>query len=161
MWRFGVKKLRHISLQCRERLWVVVDLKRRYRNSPNEWMNINIMLSISLYRRNYCHNIIAVLVIVIVISKLLKRHSKAKRRAPAYLRALHQIRGVFWFHKVCVPIKLLSCNIWPGVICIMEQRVYKICSKPLLEGTLCALEVFLCALVPRPVCARTRAKLRV
>ena len=27
--------------------------------------------------------------------KLLKRHSKAKRRAPAYSRALRQIRGVF------------------------------------------------------------------
>ena len=35
------------------------------------------------------------LVIVIVNSKLLKRHSKAKRRAPAYSRALRQIRGVF------------------------------------------------------------------
>ena len=34
-------------------------------------------------------------VIVIVISKLLKRHSKANRRAPAYSRALRQIRGVF------------------------------------------------------------------
>src|SRR6218665_269839 len=34
-------------------------------------------------------------VIVIVNSKLLKRHSKAKRRAPAYSRALRQIRGVF------------------------------------------------------------------
>ena len=35
-------------------------------------------------------------VIVIVISKLLKRHSRAKRRAPAYSRALHHtcIRGV-------------------------------------------------------------------
>ena len=32
---------------------------------------------------------------VIVMSKLLKRHSKAKRRAPAYSRALRQIRGVF------------------------------------------------------------------
>ena len=35
------------------------------------------------------------IVIVIVNSKLLKRHSKAKRRAPAYSRALRQIRGVF------------------------------------------------------------------
>src|SRR6218665_1564341 len=33
--------------------------------------------------------------IVIVNSKLLKRHSKAKRRAPAYSRALRQIRGFF------------------------------------------------------------------
>src|SRR6218665_3462239 len=33
--------------------------------------------------------------VVIVNSKLLKRHSKAKRRAPAYSRALRQIRGVF------------------------------------------------------------------
>ena len=32
---------------------------------------------------------------VIINSKLLKRHSKAKRRAPAYSRALRQIRGVF------------------------------------------------------------------
>ena len=35
-----------------------------------------------------------VIVIVIVISKLLKRHSKAKRRAPAYSRALRLVRGV-------------------------------------------------------------------
>ena len=34
-------------------------------------------------------------VIVIVNSKLLKRHSKAKRRASAYSRALRHIRGVF------------------------------------------------------------------
>src|SRR6218665_1427074 len=34
------------------------------------------------------------LVIVIVNSKLIKRHSKAKRRAPAYSRPLRQIRGV-------------------------------------------------------------------
>src|SRR6218665_926037 len=34
------------------------------------------------------------IVIVMVNSKLLKRHSKAKRRAPAYSRALPQIRGV-------------------------------------------------------------------
>src|SRR6218665_3969791 len=34
-------------------------------------------------------------VIVIVNSKLLKRHSKAKRRALAHSRALRQIRGVF------------------------------------------------------------------
>ena len=33
--------------------------------------------------------------IVIVNSKLLKRHSKAKRTAPANSRALRQIRGVF------------------------------------------------------------------
>ena len=28
-----------VSVLRRERLWVVVDLKRRYRNSLNEWMN--------------------------------------------------------------------------------------------------------------------------
>src|SRR6218665_3274450 len=32
--------------------------------------------------------------IVIITYKLLKRHSKAKHRAPAYSRALRQIRGV-------------------------------------------------------------------
>src|SRR6218665_4044313 len=31
---------------------------------------------------------------IIVISKLLKRHSKAKRRAPSYSQALRQIKGV-------------------------------------------------------------------
>src|SRR6218665_3679446 len=37
---------------------------------------------------------VIVIVIVIVISKLLKRYSKAKRtRAPAYSRALRQIKG--------------------------------------------------------------------
>jgi len=37
LWLFGVK-LRHsaVSVLCRERLRVVVDLKRRYRNSLNE-----------------------------------------------------------------------------------------------------------------------------
>jgi len=39
--------------------------------------------------------ILSVIVIVIVNSKLLKRHSKAKRREPAYSRALRQIRGFF------------------------------------------------------------------
>ena len=41
-----------------------------------------------------CSNFVACInftIIVIVISKLLKRHSKAKRRAPAYSRALRQI----------------------------------------------------------------------
>jgi len=33
-------------------------------------------------------------IVVIVISKLLKRHSKAKRRAPYYSREMRQIRGV-------------------------------------------------------------------
>src|SRR6218665_1069529 len=36
--------------------------------------------------------VVIVIVIVIVNSKSLKRHSKAKRRAPAYSRALRQIR---------------------------------------------------------------------
>ena len=35
-----------------------------------------------------------VLVIIIVIFKVLKRHSKAKRRAPSYSRVLRQIRRV-------------------------------------------------------------------
>src|ERR1043165_7585623 len=35
-----------------------------------------------------------VIVIVIVISKFLKRHSKAKHRAPAYSRALRLVRRV-------------------------------------------------------------------
>ena len=32
---------KHSTVLCRERLWVVVDLKKRYRNSLNEWMNDN------------------------------------------------------------------------------------------------------------------------
>ena len=40
-------KLRHSSNCCgRERLWVVVDLKRRYRNIQNEWINIIFPLSV-------------------------------------------------------------------------------------------------------------------
>ena len=38
--------------------------------------------------------LLIVIVIVIVISKLLKRHSKVKRRAPAYSRALRLVRRV-------------------------------------------------------------------
>ena len=37
-WRFGVK-LWHSICAVLERLWVVVDLKRCYRNSLNEWIN--------------------------------------------------------------------------------------------------------------------------
>src|SRR6218665_912704 len=43
----------------------------------------------------WCPRLPSVIVIVIVNSKLLKRLLKAKRRAPAYSRALRQIRGVF------------------------------------------------------------------
>src|SRR6218665_3704469 len=46
------------------------------------------------------------IVIVIVNSKVLKRHSKAKSRAPAYSRALRQIRGVSnspWEAQVRLP----------------------------------------------------------
>src|SRR6218665_930385 len=47
-----------------------------------------------LLKRKYIGGII--IVIVIVISKLLKRYSKAKRtRAPAYSRALRRIKGGF------------------------------------------------------------------
>jgi len=40
--------------------------------------------------------------IAIVISKLLKRHSKAKRKAPAYSRALH--------HDATLVNKLVPCS---------------------------------------------------
>ena len=46
-------------------------------------------------KSNEKRTIINIRLFVIVISKLLKRHSKAKRKAPAYSRALRQIRGVF------------------------------------------------------------------
>jgi len=42
----------------------------------------------TVYEENIKHKF------VIVISKLLKCHSKVKRMAPAYSRALHQIREV-------------------------------------------------------------------
>ena len=48
-----------------------------------------------IYRYTVCSTI-HVIVIVIVISKLIKRYSKAKRtRAPAYSRALRHIKGGF------------------------------------------------------------------
>src|ERR1043165_7666866 len=48
-------------------------------------------------------------VIVIVISKFLKRHSKAKRRAPAYSRAMRLVRRVVqesspWEVRVRFPV---------------------------------------------------------
>src|SRR6218665_3425701 len=58
-----------------------ISLKLFYRTLSSNWLSRYERDSIKLYR--------------IVNSKLLKRHSKAKRRAPAYSRALHQIRGVF------------------------------------------------------------------
>src|SRR6218665_208071 len=48
-----------------------------------------VLVSVAFY------SLLVGIVIVIVNSKLLKRHSKAKHRAPAYSRALRQIRGVF------------------------------------------------------------------
>src|SRR6218665_1378903 len=48
------------------------------------------------YIRTLIRSLLSVIVIVIVISKLLKRYSKAKRtRAPAYSRALRRIKGGF------------------------------------------------------------------
>ena len=38
LWRLGIKPGR-VSVLCRERIWVVVDLKRRYRNGLDKWMN--------------------------------------------------------------------------------------------------------------------------
>src|SRR6218665_1650193 len=42
-----------------------------------------------------CVCVYVLIVIVIVNSKFLKRHSKPMRRALAYSRPLHQIRGVY------------------------------------------------------------------
>ena len=43
-----------VSVQCRERLLVVVDLKRHYRNGLNEWKNsMKQVLCIEFYKHNY------------------------------------------------------------------------------------------------------------
>ena len=55
-------------------------------------MGVHILpstLSVEFLFHTFCES-----VIVIVISKLLKSHLKAKSRAQAYSRALRQIRGV-------------------------------------------------------------------
>ena len=54
-----------------------------------------ISTTVVYFSLRYTTLLVCELVIVIVNSKLLKRHSKAMRRAPAYSRALRQIRGVF------------------------------------------------------------------
>src|SRR6218665_1703212 len=56
-----------------------------------------VLDSFSRWRHTNVERIVYVIVIAIVIvnSKLLKRHSKAMGRALAYSRALRQIRGVF------------------------------------------------------------------
>src|SRR6218665_3299652 len=60
------------------------------------------------------------------------------------------------FFKVCVCIKFLLCNILPefGMTCM------KYVQNTVWREHLCALQVFLCALVSRPVCARTCAQFR-
>src|SRR6218665_610863 len=63
------------------------------------------------------------------------------------------------FLKVCVRMKFFVCNILPGLICNWND-VYEICEKHFWKEHLCALKVFLCALVSQPMCARTRAQLR-
>ena len=45
LWRFGMKLRGTVSVLCQEHFWVVVDLKRRYRNCLNEW---TAQLSISM-----------------------------------------------------------------------------------------------------------------
>src|SRR6218665_1303309 len=52
------------------------------------------------------------------------------------------------FLNVCVRIKLLLCNILPGLICIWKD-VYEICAKTFLEGKFMCAKNFLCALVSR------------
>ena len=73
------------------------------------------------------------------------------------------------FFKVCVRIKCLLCNIFFylnlsefGMTCLFGMTCMKDVqtSKQLWREHLCALQVFLCALISRPVCGRTRARLR-
>jgi len=52
------------------------------------------MTLISRVSKLFPHNGVSQYSFVVVISTLLKRHSKAKRRAPAYSRALRQIGGI-------------------------------------------------------------------
>ena len=65
----------------------------RLLQTKTEFRNHKTLQPTSIMRNNYeC----PIIVIVIVISKLLKRYSKAKRtRAPAYSQALRRIKGGF------------------------------------------------------------------
>jgi len=58
-----------------------------------------------------------------------------------------------------VRIKFPLCNILLALISIWND-VYDYVQKHFLKEQSCALQVFLCALISRPVCACTRARLR-
>jgi len=70
-------KFDHCIIWCRLKLEIIILFLRKWPHA---------IWTIRLYK-NYS-------TIVTVFSKVLKHHMKPKRRAPAYLRALRQIRGV-------------------------------------------------------------------
>src|SRR6218665_1160111 len=59
-----------------------------------------------------------------------------------------------YFCKVCVRTKFPVCSILPALIYIRTPCM-KYVQKPVLRENLCALQVFLCALISRPVRACT------
>ena len=63
------------------------------------------------------------------------------------------------FFEVCVCLKFLLCNIWPGLICSWND-VYEISAKTFLEGVFMCTPIFLCALISQLVYVHTRAQLR-
>src|SRR6218665_2831637 len=72
------------------------------------------------------------------------------------MRAHNQ--GSLKFFKVFVCKTFPVCNILPA---LMSKDMYVRCAKKhFLKEDLCPSQVFLCALISRPVCARTHAQLR-
>jgi len=82
-----------------------------------------------------------VIVIVIVISKLLKRHSKGKHRASAYSGALPQIRGVVPEVNIEPPTKhaiIISCDVTNR---LLHEHVLMKCSEKKFPQLLAALSL--------------------
>ena|SRR6218665_2325023 len=64
---------------------------------PSDWLVYMCWVMISYTIRQTCFGFDSLLIVIVIVnSKLLKRHSKAKRRAPAYSRALK------WQLKQCM-----------------------------------------------------------
>ena len=95
-----------------------------------------------------CVCVYVLIVIVIVNSKFLKRHSKPMRRALAYSRPLHQIRGVY--QRIVRERHRSGCHMVRGCVkseggCVKSDGcVYCVCTR--VRARICHT-VFACLVV--------------
>ena len=115
----------------------------------------------SLYFLN--NSVTAILMLILVSGlgrpKLIFAHSSVTIRRLTLTGFSHDHNQCsLKYFKACMCIKFLLCNILSLSVCGLKCKKYV--QKHFWKKHLCALQVFLCALVSRPVCIRIDAQLR-